>query len=77
MTLDPGVGIIHVPVEQALSIVVIGSQISHLDLFTDELRKPGRQFTLDEIKIAFFHVPGELFTFDGLLKHVHQVYGIG
>src|ERR1700733_599157 len=52
LVLDPGIGVIHIAVEQVLTVIRIGFEIGLLDFVTDELRIARHQLGLDELEIA-------------------------
>src|SRR5208337_1278363 len=77
LLLDPGVGVGDVPVEQVLPIFAVGFDVGLLDFTADELGVARREVRLDEVEIAVLDVLRILLALDRLLKHVHQMDGIG
>src|SRR6266576_3086292 len=76
LIFDPGIGIIHVAIEQVLAIIRIGFEIGFLDLVANEFRIAWHELGLDEFKVALFDLLGKLLTADRLLKRIHQMDGI-
>src|SRR5438445_4010929 len=77
LIFDPGIGIIHVAIEQVLTVIRIGFQIGFLDLVADEFRIARHELGLDEFEITLFDFLRNLLTADRMLEHIHQMDGIG
>src|SRR6195952_5423508 len=52
LILDPGIGIIHITVEQVLAIVRIGFEIGFLNLVSDEFSIARHEVGLDELHVT-------------------------
>src|SRR5229473_2841901 len=76
LIFDPGIGIIHITIEQVLAVIGIGFEIGFLDLVANEFRIAWHELGLDEFKVALFDLLGKLLTADRLLKRIHQMDGI-
>src|SRR5216683_2795903 len=76
LIFDPGIGIIHVAIEQVLTVIRIGFEIGLLDLVANEFRIARHELGLDEFEVALFDFLRNLLTADRLLKRIHQMDGI-
>src|SRR6266487_2997699 len=65
LIFDPGIGIIHITIEQVLTVIRIGFQVGFLDLVAAEF------------EIALFDFLRKLLTADRLLQRIHQMDWIG
>src|SRR5712691_6313715 len=76
LVFDPGIGIIHVAIEQVLAVIRIGFEIGFLDLVADEFRIAWLELGLDEFEVALLDFLGMLLAADRLLQRIHQMDGI-
>ena len=77
LILNPEVGVGHVAIEDVLTILGIGFQVSGLNLFANELGVFRDQITFQVLQVFFRLVLRELLTFNLLLQHVKQVHRVG
>src|SRR5713101_6346514 len=77
LIFDPGIGIIHVAIEQVLTVIRIGFEIGLLDLVANEFRIARHELGLDEFEVALFDFLRKLLTADRMLEHIHQMDWIG
>jgi hypothetical protein len=66
LILDPCVRIVDIAVEQVLTVVRIGLEISFLDFVADEFRVARRQLAFDVFQIALLYLLMQLLAPDRL-----------